>query len=334
MSDPKKTLWVVTTGEAGNISQALGLANALGIPFQSRTGTVARPWSWLPASIAGRAGLSRLLAPGSDAFEPPWPDVVIACGRRAAMLSLAIRREATRTGSAAPYLVQILNPGVSPANFDLVLAPDHDNLRGPNVLTSLGAMHRLTRATLEEGAAAFREPFSALPRPLVAVLIGGTSGAYRFGIQDARRVALQLEDVARDGTVGLVVTTSRRTGEDQRNLMEKALRHLPNVWFWKGDGPNPYMGMLGLADAVMVTEESVSMISEACFTGKPVYTLGLNGGSVRFTRFHARMEEEGYTRPFRGALKLWAPPKPLDEAQRLAGVIREKLGIGGNTAPG
>lgn len=320
---PPGPVWSVTTGEAGNISQAVGLAQAVGLPFVEKTGHLRRPWSWLPSPLASRAGLPRLLDPGSDDFSPPWPQAVIACGRRAATLSLAIRDAAQRDTGTSPCLVQILDPQVNPAHFDLVIAPDHDRLTGPNVLTSLGAIHRLTPDHLVQGAKAFKESFAGLPRPLVAVLIGGASGACRFDVKDACHLAQQLVDLVERTGVGLVVTPSRRTGQDQKDVLEKALGPRPEVIFWTGTGPNPYFGMLALADVILVTGESVSMMSEACYSGKPVYTLEMGGGSARLERFRQRLEQDGYIRPFQGDLALWTSPAPLDEARRLGDQVRK-----------
>ncbi|WP_069187548.1 mitochondrial fission ELM1 family protein [Pararhodospirillum photometricum] len=319
------SVWALTTGEAGNISQAHGLAAALGRPWVARVGHIPAPWRWLPSPWGARAGLKRVLGPGSDSLAPPWPAMIIACGRRAATLSLAVRAAA---GPDRPVLIQLLDPQVSPRHFDLVIAPEHDGLRGPNVLTTLGALHRLTPARLAEGARVWAERFAALPSPRVAVLIGGASGAYRFGPEDADRLASQLAALAAEG-VGLMVTLSRRTGAANAARLRAALAPL-GAYVWDGSGPNPYDGMLALADAVMVTEESVSMLSEACFTGKPVLALPLPGGSARFARFHHALIERGHVRRFTGTLELWTPPAPLDEPSRLAEELNRRFPGGGN----
>ncbi|WP_147162341.1 mitochondrial fission ELM1 family protein [Pararhodospirillum oryzae] len=327
MTDPSPPapIWAVTTGEAGNRSQAEGLAAALGEPWRALAGYPPRPWSWLPSPWAARAGLERLLGPGSDSFSPPWPAVIVACGRRAATLALATRARCRRAGAPAPFLVQILDPQVGVRHFDMVVAPAHDRLTGPNVVTTQGALHRLTRARLAAGAEAWAPRLAGLPRPLVAVLVGGASHACPFSPGHARALAETLAAFARAHGVGLVVTPSRRTGPDNAALIARALSPL-GALVWDGTGPNPYDGMLALADAILVTEESVSMVSEACFPGKPVYTLPMPGGSARHARFLADLRGQGFIRPFGGALEPWSPPAPLDEAARVAALVRQRLG--------
>jgi mitochondrial fission protein ELM1 len=103
--------------------------------------------------------------------------------------------------------------------------------------------------------------------------------------------------------------------------------------FWDGRGENPYFGYLGLADAVIVTADSVTMISEAAATGKPVHVAALEGGSAKFRRFHAAMQEAGVTRPFAGRLEDWRY-EPLDEAARIATEVRRRLELAGHSGRG
>jgi hypothetical protein len=106
-------------------------------------------------------------------------------------------------------------------------------------------------------------------------------------------------------------------------LLEARLKGL-NAFIWDGSGENPYFAMLGLADAIVVTADSVNMVSEAAATGKPVHVVPLEGGSKKFARFHRAMEEAGITRPFRGAIEQWTY-RPPDDAACAAAVIRDRF---------
>ena len=310
----KPRTWLLTDGKAGMESQCLGLAEALGVVPEIKRIAPRLPWRWLPPQL----WLSPLHAPGAtgDALAPPWPDLLIATGRATVAPALAIRK----AGGGATVAVQIQNPTVDPGRFDVVIAPAHDGLAGENVVTTLGALHRVTPKRLDAAARRFAPRYAALPRPLVAVLLGGANRQFRMPAETAERLGQLLADAAAHGA-GLAVTPSRRTGDGNLRRIAARLDGLP-VDIWDGNGENPYFGILALADAIVVTGDSVNMVSEACATGKPVHVFQLDGGSRKFTRFHAVLEAHGMTRPFTGRLERWTYVPPDDMARAAAAVRR------------
>jgi hypothetical protein len=164
----------------------------------------------------------------------------------------------------------------------------------------------------------------SLPRPLVAVLLGGANKQYRLSEARARTLA---EGLARLPG-GLAITPSRRTGEGAMRIIRAALGAKPAA-IWDGSGENPYFGFLAHADAIVVTGDSVSMVSEACATGKPVYVFDLEGGSRKFERFHRTLRDRGITRPFDGKLAAWRYP-PLDDTARVADEVRRRFALAAN----
>lgn len=309
--------WVMTGGEAGHVSQAAGLAAAVGLPVERKTVRVADPWDWLPAHLCPEP--LRHLTPDSDLLSPAWPRLLITCGRHSVAPAIAIRR----ASGGATLSVHVQNPRVPLHHFDLIAAPSHDGLSGPNVVTTQGALHGVTAEKLAAAAERFAPRFAQLPRPLVAVLIGGSNGRYRFTQAIAKEVAERLAALARGEGAGLMVTTSRRTGPDNMRVLEEGLAGLP-CELWSGGEDNPYLGMLALADHIVVTADSVSMVSEACATGKPVHVIALEGGSPRFRAFHEAMERAGCTRPFNGSLETWRYDPP-DDTARVAALVRARL---------
>jgi mitochondrial fission protein ELM1 len=201
-----------------------------------------------------------------------------------------------------------------------VAAPRHDHVRGENVVETLGALNRVTPDRLQAAAAHFAPPFAHLPRPLAAVLIGGSSGAYRLTPKVTGALCDGLADLTANGA-GLAVTPSRRTGEANVGVLRHRLAG-PAATVWDDAGENPYFGLLGLADALIVTCDSVSMASEACATGKPVYIVDLPGGSRKFREFHTGLRAAGMTRPFAGTLESWTYPPLTDTARVAAEVAR------------
>ncbi|MGB8839782.1 MAG: mitochondrial fission ELM1 family protein, partial [Aliidongia sp.] len=229
--------------------------------------------------------------------------------------ALAVR-DAANGGCLA---VQIQDPKIAPRHFDLMLIPEHDKVRGPNVMVTRGAVHRVTAAKLAEAADHWRPLLAHLPTPRVAVLIGG-NGAYKLTAERMAALCATLATLARNGA-GLMVTPSRRTGAAAERMLKEALAGLP-AEIWDGTGDNPYFGYLALADHVVATADSVSMITEASATGKPVHILQLPGGSAKFARFHAAMAAAGITRHFAGRLDDWSYPRRDDTAEAGARIRR------------
>jgi len=317
MNGARTLCWAMTTGEAGMVSQANGLAQALGLPFVAKAVQPGIPWRWLPGHWAARLGVLSNLKP-EDGISPPWPDILITCGRRSVAVALAIKR----ASGGRTFTVHIQDPRVPPGYFDMVVPPEHDGVVGENVFPTSGALHRLTREGLSQAAEHFRDRFSSVRRPLVAVLIGGQSKAYDLTARRMEKLAGQLLELTTRHGAGLVVTTSRRTGKENEAILRRILADT-DAQIWDGTGENPYVGMLGSADYIVVTEDSASMVSEACFTGKPVYVARMEGGSKRFDAMHRQFLASGYTRMFEGNLEHW-DSQPLDETRRIAAIVRER----------
>jgi mitochondrial fission protein ELM1 len=323
---PAPILWAISDGAAGNAVQAQALAQAaarrLGGEAVEKTVTLRRPFDRLPAALwalkrprAGGWPFSGLVD-GGAALAPPWPAIAIGCGRRSAPLVAALRR------LGGVKAVQILAPGMAAGAFDLIVAPRHDALSGPNVVETLGGLNALDPAALAESAERWRGRLGHLPAPRVAVLVGGPSRSADFGAQGLQTLCDGLARLAVDGA-GLMVTPSRRT---PRGAVDKLADTLSGVggWVWSRVGDNPYPGILGLADAIVVTADSVNMASEAAATGKPVLVARLDRLGAKIERFHAALEEYGAARPFRGELETWTYP-PLREADRVAGRVAALL---------
>ncbi len=297
--------WVVTEGAIGMENQALGLAEAMGLVPTVKRLRAGFPWTVVPP----RLWLGALHAVGrsGDRLEPPWPDMVISCGKRSAMPALAVKR----ASAGQAFAVHIQAPPVDYRRFDLVVVPKHDSLEGEGVFTTMAAIHRVTPEGLTQAAQRFAADYVDLPRPLVAVLIGGSNRRHRLTPTLAVRLGDDLARLCREQGAGLLITPSRRTGAENLAALRAPLSDLP-VKIWEGEGENPYLGYLALADAIVVTSDSVSMASEACSTGKPVYVIPLEGRSRRLEAFHESLRLAGMTRPFTGHIESWHYQPPDD----------------------
>ena len=317
-------VWVLTDGKAGHANQCLGLAAALGVEPEVKLLEPKFPWSRLPPSMWVNS--IRAADPDGDRLTPPWPDIVIAAGRQTVAPALAIK--SASYGRA--FCVQIQDPVSRRDRFDVVAAPRHDRISGDNIVETAGALTAITQAALDAAADRFADTFANLPKPLVAVLIGGSNGRYRMTEQTTIRLAGGLNRLSREHGVGLAITASRRTGERNKARLCSELDD-QSRWFWDGQGENPYLGLLALAEAIVVTADSVSMVSESCSTGKPVYVAALEGGSDKFGQFHAHLKDCGMTRVFDGTLCSWTYD-PLRDAELVADEVKGRYAAFASTS--
>lgn len=265
-------------------SQVIGLAEAIGLPFVEKQITLRAPWSWLPGHLCPFA-LSGL-DPAADRLEPPWPRLLISCGRRSTAASIAVRRRA----GGRTVTVHIQDPQVPPTAFDLVIPMRHDGLSGGNVFSVDTALHRMSAKALAEAERTWRGQLKPQGGKLLGIVLGGANRHYRFtpAIVAALRSTIGR---AHDQGYDVIVTPSRRTGPEVMNTLKQAFGD--ESWYsqWDGESDNPYVGILALADRLVVTGESVSMVSEALATGHPVHVLPLEGHGRRHELFLANLAE-------------------------------------------
>lgn len=309
-------VWILADqGKIGTENQCRGLAEALGVPYEIwRLSKPCWPLSWLPRHFWP---LEMSLSDKKKPLCPPWPPLLIAGGRTAVAAVAKIRRLSKHKS----FVIALQNPHLSLKNFDLVIAPSHDNLRGENLLETTGALHSITSQKMQQAAHRWVPQFVDLPRPWVAVLIGGPTRYFRVDAQVIDQLIQDLTKLHRDTGVGFLVTCSRRTPAPLREKLKTSLQALPS-YYWDGEGENPYLAYLGAADYILVTADSVSMVSESLATDKPVYIYPLPGKSKKFAQFHDSLFKQDAARPFQGALTFWAR-RPFQEPERIAKEIKE-----------
>jgi mitochondrial fission protein ELM1 len=309
MSDAQA--WILSEAYAGLQAQAIGLAEAAGLRHEARTLAPRLPWRWIAPGLWPSP-----LAVARDAVRGALPQVAIGAGGKGAAVIAALRRRGVPA-------VQVQHPRMDPRRFDLIIVNRHDGLTGPNVLVTRTALHRVTAERLAAAAATWRARTADLPRPLVAVLIGGSNGRHRLDRPVGEALAGQLGEMMRRERVGLMITPSRRTEPAVTRILQARLAAL-GAWVWDGMGDNPYYGMLALADVIVATEDSVSMVSEAVATAAPVLLATLPGRSRRIEAFHQALLAEGRIRRFTGRCELW-PTAPLDDTPLAAAELRRVL---------
>jgi hypothetical protein len=317
-TSPPLTIWAVSDGRAGIEAQALGLAEAV---------ARLRPAEISVKHIAWRGGLGRLpwrLIPPAALAQPlgaPLPDVWIAAGRATLPLSTRLK--------GRTFVVQTQDPHAPLNRFDLIVPPVHDRLGGANVFPILGAPNRLTPQKLADELAIFPD-LTALPRPRVAVIVGGKSKAHDLPASAAAALAERIAEAVRGAGGALMLSFTRRTPSAAREAMTARLKDLPGM-IWDERPPNPYFAFLAAADVILVTEDSTNLATDAAATGKPLYVLPMSGHSAKLARFHEDLRARGVARPFDGRLETWSYP-PLAETDRAAAELLRRFDASGRNS--
>lgn len=310
--------WALSDGAAGHRSQVRGLAEALNFETRLIECRLGFPWNRLPSRLVPLRPAA--FRPRLSGFSPP-PDIVISCGRQAALAALALKR----VGRKPPFLVHVQDPQRSHHAFDLIVPPEHDALTGENVVATLGAMHPLTLETLREAAGQGpTAEMEGLTAQFTAVLLGGPNKYYAFDDVDVRLLIELLQRVVASEEVQLAIVPSRRTPPEAVHQLQQTFGE--NHFVWDGKGENPYLPTLALCQWCIVTADSVSMLSEATATGQPVYIapLAAKRPARKFECFHEALIAAGYARKFTGTLEEWRY-EPAFEAQRIAEIVQQRF---------
>lgn len=316
------TAWLITDGKIGDEVQCRGIAEELGLTPERRVIKPRPPWSWVtpwgpvdPGEAPGR--------PNSP-IAPPYPDVAISAGRR----TVPYLRHVKRASGGRTFTIFVKDPYTGLRTADVIWVPEHDKLRGDNVVVTLTPAHRL-RPEVFRAARAEPDPrLAGLPHPRVAMVLGGKGVNHRFEAIDVERLAAIAARIAATGA-SLMVTPSRRTPPEAiaaiRSALSEALAQ-DRAFVWDGQGLNPYAQILAHASAILVTGDSTNMVGEATATGVPVHVYEPSGGHPKVTRYLDRLTEVGAIRRWSGQLDHWTYA-PLDSAPVIAEAIAARYAV-------
>ncbi|MBS0226764.1 MAG: mitochondrial fission ELM1 family protein [Proteobacteria bacterium] len=309
------TVLAISDGRAGNLRQARALADALagGEAPHLRIETMA-PWRWLaprrlPAAVRGFGDGFR-----SGMRDPPT--IVVGCGRQAALATRLLREHGV-------HAVQILDPRIDPRHWDCVVVPEHDRLRGDNVLTLLGSLNPVDDRWLADVRAHHPRPQAWGDGGLTALLIGGPTSAVPMAIDAIAAFVRALADETAAVGNHLAITTSGRTPRSWLPALHDAVAGTSaTLWTGEHDGLNPYAAMLAHAQRIVCTPDSVNMLSEACATAVAVEWLPIPVHG-RIAAFLASLQARGRARPL-GATSA-TNRIPLRETARIAAEVSRRL---------
>jgi mitochondrial fission protein ELM1 len=271
------TVWCLLGKKAGDNTQVRALAEEVGFGFIEKH-ISARPWELLSHLGTGvtLAGIDR---PHSSALAPPWPDIVISAGRRNEPVARWIQQQS----KGKTRLVHIGRPWANLSAWDLIVTtPQYFLPRLHNIVHNSLPLHRVSADERHSAGERLRPQLVHLPRPWIAVLIGGDSGRFVMTADKGRRLGLLADELAQAAGGTVLSTDSPRTPRAAADALHAQL-HRPHFSYrWDSGLDNPYRGYLALADAFVVTGESMSMLGEAVDTGRPLYIFDVGDGASRW----------------------------------------------------
>ncbi len=316
----KKTVWVLTDGSQGMVSQVMGLAQHFSKKIYSINTKLIFPWSVLQPGFLPI--FSWIFVNNINNIRKP--DIVISCGRKSVYLSLYLKK----IYSNKIITIHIQNPKINFSKFDFIVAPNHDRIIGNNVINSLGAIHKFNSEIINKE----KKIMQIKNKNLVSVIIGGKNRHYKFSKDDIYDLISKIKKLKNNSkNFTFLIISSRRTSNEIKVILSDKLKKIAIVWNEKEK--NPYLFSLKYSKFYIITSDSTSMISECAFTGRPilVYHLPFRRESKRMENFHNEFEKLKITRKFLNNTKLEERKyKRFDEAKRISGILKERIIKGHN----
>jgi len=303
---------LLTQGMHGMVSQVEGLAKALKINFKHQNIKLKPLWNFIPPKFTP---ISENLL--TEKFVCDCK-ILISCGRKSVIPPIALKK---RLGSQI-FNIHIQDPKVSFKHFDLIISPEHDGIKGDNVLTTRGSIHYLTKKEILENSKYIELDKSK--KKIVTFVIGGPNQYYNYSDDQVHYIFNKVKTLFTPDKFKIVVIPSYRTPESVIKIAYNTFSI--NHYVVKKIDKKAYLSSLAQADYIIVTCDSTSMISEAAVTGKPVYMAMMKPkkGIRRFNKFYTQFKELGIAKELNDTIDNWSYDK-LDEVNRLAPIIKEKM---------
>mgnify|MGYP001273496344 CR=1 FL=1 len=304
---------ILTEGMHGMISQSEGLAKALNLNFFHEKIELSSFWKIIPPKFTP---IKKFVFKNEIVEDF---DVIISCGRKSVIPSIFIKKNSKKK----VFNIHIQDPKVSLDNFDVVVAPQHDNLNGDNVITTKGAIHYLTIQEIEENKGYLSSKIKS-GKEVVTLILGGSNKYYKYTRENIENVFSKVSENFIKNNFQLIVVPSMRTPKD---IIKFANEHYGKDHLVINEvDKKAYLSALGLSKFIVVTCDSSSMISEAAITGKPVYVADIPAtkNNYRFRKFISLFKELNIIRILDSKIENWSY-EGLDEANRVAKEIKNKF---------
>nr|WP_321980376.1 mitochondrial fission ELM1 family protein [uncultured Cohaesibacter sp.] len=305
-------IWVLSDGKPGDENQCLSVAERLGGSIELRHVAPTAPWVWLMPH--GPIPPTDSPKNATSPIHGPFPDVAIASGRRTVAYLRKLKKISPQT-----ITVFLKDPRLSSFNADLVWVPFHDKRRDSRTIVSLTGPTRITPGRLTAARTKAPQALLHLPAPRVALILGGDTAKEQFGEQASKRLAHYLSHDL-PPHVSVMVTPSRRTPAHLKAAVQKALIGRPH-WIWNERDDNPYFSMIALADAIIVTADSHSMLSDVLSSEVPVYIFEPDAYPKKLKRTINQLVQHPFVQLLPAPLETGARPA-IDSTELIAEEIR------------
>jgi len=302
----------LTQGMHGMVSQVEGLAKALKLNFKHQKIQLKPIWNLIPPKFTP---ISENLLTEKFVCDSK---IIISCGRKSVIPSIALKK---RLGSEI-FNIHIQDPKVSFEHFDQIITPDHDGIKGDNVLTTRGSIHYLTKKEILDNSKYLQ--LDKGKKQIVSFILGGPNKYYNYSDEQIHFIFNKVKTLFTPDKYKIIVIPSYRTPEE---IIKKAYNTFSiNHYVVKNIDKKAYLSSLAQADYIIVTCDSTSMISEAAVTGKPVYMAMMKPRKSikRFKSFYTQFKELGIAKELTDSIDNWSYDK-LDEVNRIAPLIKEKM---------
>ena len=306
---------LLTQGMHGMISQVEGMAKALDTEFSHKIVRLNFPWNLIPPKFTPISKV--VLKDRTYITEEETTDLVISCGRKSVVPSILLKKKNPKI-----FTIHIQDPKVSFKNFDAIIAPEHDNLSGDNVYSSKGAIHYITESEIKNAKPYLTNKIKS--QKLVSLILGGPNKYYSFNKDQLIEIFNEIKSKFISNGYKVIVIPSIRT---PKTIIELATKELSaSGYVVNSVDKQAYLSALALADHVIVTCDSTSMISEAAISGKPIFVAHMKPkkNNYRFKKFYRLFNEMGITRDLGDQIESWTYNK-FNEAERIATIINSKL---------
>ena len=304
---------LLTQGMHGMVSQVEGLAKALGLSYKHQKIELKSFWNLIPPKISP---ISENLVKNKFVCDCK---VIISCGRKSVIPSIALKK---RLGNQI-FNIHIQDPKVSYDHFDLIVSPEHDSLKGENIINTTGAIHYLNKKEINENSK-YLGIEKDKRRELVAFIIGGPNKYYKYSEKQIHELFNKVKTLFTPDKFKIIVVPSYRTPE---NILKIAFNTFSiNHHVVKSIDKKAYLSALAISNYIIVTCDSTSMISEAAITGKPVYIAMMKSfkPTGRFKKFYSQLKDLGITRELEDRIESWSY-NSLNEVNRIAPIVKAKM---------
>jgi mitochondrial fission protein ELM1 len=307
---------LLTQGMHGMISQVEGLAKALDIDFTHHKVELNHFWKLIPPNLSP-ISQSIFKKINHDDF-----DVIISCGRKSVIPSIHLKN----TANKKVFNIHIQDPKVNLNHFDFIVAPEHDAIEGKNVINTKGAIHYLTENEISENKDYLSSFIKKDERKIWALIMGGPTKYYDYSTKNMKHIFTALYKLLKKHNFQLVVIPSMRTPINTIHYAREFFGE--NHTVIEDVDKKAYLSALAIAENIVVTCDSSSMISEAALTGKPIYIASIlpKKNDKRFQRFRNLFRELNIIRNLGEEVEIWSYEK-LDETNRVANIIKQKINL-------